>query len=266
MSNHSVLLININAIVQPLLLVMIRMLGWINKLLLMILIVPFIFLGAQIRVKHMISQGALEQSPFASGSRCFSLTNSDKVLETNIENLLRMVNLQRPNVYFSSSYYDLDRKPVPSEVIMLRINSWDIVKMMLIACASSNLFTLEKSLILQIAIELVTIAARIHIAQKKMSLRQQNNWLGYFVLLHCTIFLVDLVISAGVLISCKRIEVTHLLLRHPQVELVRSAGQQYSSSHILEVYKGSMNQYVCYPIFAVFARSMKFDYFLLQHR
>ncbi|KAF9602134.1 hypothetical protein IFM89_025179 [Coptis chinensis] len=47
--------------------------------------------GDYIRVKHMISQGALEQSSFSSGSRRFSLANSDRALETNIENLLRMV-------------------------------------------------------------------------------------------------------------------------------------------------------------------------------
>ena len=31
-----------------------------------------------------------------------------------------------------------------------------------------------------------------------------------------------------------------------QVELVKLTGQQFSSSHILEVYRGSLNQFVCF--------------------
>ncbi|XP_026388401.1 ATP-dependent DNA helicase Q-like 4A isoform X1 [Papaver somniferum] len=41
-----------------------------------------------IRVKHMISQGVTEPSPFAAGSR---RSNPERMLETNIENLQRMV-------------------------------------------------------------------------------------------------------------------------------------------------------------------------------
>lgn len=44
-----------------------------------------------IRVKHMLSQGALEQNSFASGYSRTSITNHGRTLETNTENLLRMV-------------------------------------------------------------------------------------------------------------------------------------------------------------------------------
>lgn len=45
----------------------------------------------QIRVKHMLTQGAVEQSPFASGQNRSYMASSGRVLETNTENLLRMV-------------------------------------------------------------------------------------------------------------------------------------------------------------------------------
>ncbi|KAJ1385671.1 Winged helix-like DNA-binding domain superfamily [Sesbania bispinosa] len=44
-----------------------------------------------IRVKHMLSQGAIEQSPMTSGYNRLNMTNSGRILETNTENLLRMV-------------------------------------------------------------------------------------------------------------------------------------------------------------------------------
>ncbi|KAH6766488.1 DNA helicase [Perilla frutescens var. hirtella] len=44
-----------------------------------------------IRVKHMISQGVVEQTPFASGHSRTNMTSSGRLLETNSENLLRMV-------------------------------------------------------------------------------------------------------------------------------------------------------------------------------
>ncbi|KAI9103562.1 hypothetical protein K1719_023185 [Acacia pycnantha] len=44
-----------------------------------------------IRVKHMITQGAIEQSPMTSGYNRSNLTNSGRVLETNTGNLQRMV-------------------------------------------------------------------------------------------------------------------------------------------------------------------------------
>lgn len=45
----------------------------------------------QIRVKHMISQGVVEQTPFASGHSRANMTFSGRSLETNTDNLLRMV-------------------------------------------------------------------------------------------------------------------------------------------------------------------------------
>ncbi|XP_052206048.1 ATP-dependent DNA helicase Q-like 4A [Diospyros lotus] len=44
-----------------------------------------------IRVKHMITQGATEQSPFPSGSSRMNVANSGRIVETNTENLRRMV-------------------------------------------------------------------------------------------------------------------------------------------------------------------------------
>lgn len=44
-----------------------------------------------IRVKHMLTQGAAEQNPTASGSRFTTVANSGRILETNMENILRMV-------------------------------------------------------------------------------------------------------------------------------------------------------------------------------
>ncbi|KAK4740981.1 hypothetical protein SAY87_024569 [Trapa incisa] len=45
-----------------------------------------------IRVKHMISAGVMEQTPSTSGYNHNNVTNSGRVLETNTDNLLRMVN------------------------------------------------------------------------------------------------------------------------------------------------------------------------------
>lgn len=45
----------------------------------------------QIRVKHMITQGVVEQSPLASGQNRSNMASSGRILETNTENLLRMV-------------------------------------------------------------------------------------------------------------------------------------------------------------------------------
>ena len=39
----------------------------------------------------MLTQGVIDQSPVSIGTRRNSLVSSDRVLETNIENLLRMV-------------------------------------------------------------------------------------------------------------------------------------------------------------------------------
>ncbi|XP_047959187.1 ATP-dependent DNA helicase Q-like 4A isoform X2 [Salvia hispanica] len=51
-----------------------------------------------IRVKHMITQGAYEQTPFASGHSRSNMTSSGKLLETNTENLLRMVSYSENDV------------------------------------------------------------------------------------------------------------------------------------------------------------------------
>jgi bloom syndrome protein len=45
----------------------------------------------QIRVKHMISQVVVEQSPLASGYNRINVANPGRILETNTENILRMV-------------------------------------------------------------------------------------------------------------------------------------------------------------------------------
>lgn len=39
----------------------------------------------------MISQGVAEQSPFTTGHNRINMTNSGRILETNTDNLLRMV-------------------------------------------------------------------------------------------------------------------------------------------------------------------------------
>ncbi|KAK7412041.1 hypothetical protein VNO78_03487 [Psophocarpus tetragonolobus] len=44
-----------------------------------------------IRVKHMLSQGAIEQSPITPGYNRSNMINSGRILETNTENLQRMV-------------------------------------------------------------------------------------------------------------------------------------------------------------------------------
>ncbi|KAL5538281.1 hypothetical protein UlMin_046296, partial [Ulmus minor] len=57
-----------------------------------------------IRVKHMLSQGFIEQCPFTSGSNRGNRANSRR-METNTENLLRMVELVRlSGRQFSSSH------------------------------------------------------------------------------------------------------------------------------------------------------------------
>lgn len=47
--------------------------------------------GDYIRVKHMLTQGAAEQSPMVSGTGRIAVTNAGRILETNLENLSRMV-------------------------------------------------------------------------------------------------------------------------------------------------------------------------------
>ncbi|KAK6156989.1 hypothetical protein DH2020_011237 [Rehmannia glutinosa] len=51
-----------------------------------------------IRVKHMISQGVVEQTPFGSGYNRANTAPSGRLLETNTENLLRMVSYAENDV------------------------------------------------------------------------------------------------------------------------------------------------------------------------
>ncbi|PIA40921.1 hypothetical protein AQUCO_02300004v1 [Aquilegia coerulea] len=124
-----------------------------------------------IRVKHMISQGAMEQSSFASGPRRYPISNSDRILETHTENLLRMV-----------SYCEND-------------------------------------------VDCRRLLQLVHFGEKfdpgKCSRTCDN----------CSK-------------SSQYAEKDVADTANQLVELIRSAGQQYSSSHILEVFKGSMNQHV----------------------
>ncbi|GLT86281.1 hypothetical protein SLE2022_044270 [Rubroshorea leprosula] len=122
------------------------------------------------RVKHMISQGAVEQSPLAMGYGR-NMANSGRVLETNTENLLRMV-----------SYCEND-------------------------------------------VDCRRLLQLLHFGEKFDSANCKNT---------CD--------------NCSRVksfvekDVTDIAKQ--LVELVKLTGQQFSSSHILEVYRGSLNQFV----------------------
>ncbi|XP_055816296.1 ATP-dependent DNA helicase Q-like 4A isoform X2 [Solanum dulcamara] len=124
-----------------------------------------------IRVKHMISQGSVEQSPFGSGYGRSNVAASGRNLETNVENLLRMV-----------SYCE-------NEVDCRRL--------------------------LQL----------IHFGEKFESTNCRKT---------CD--------------NCCKIQnsiekdVTDVAKQ--LVELVKMTGQKFSSAHVLEVYRGSLSQYV----------------------
>ncbi|VVA38643.1 Hypothetical predicted protein [Prunus dulcis] len=124
-----------------------------------------------IRVKHMISQGVIEQSPLASGYNRTNTANSGRVLETNTENLLRMV-----------SYCEND-------------------------------------------VDCRRILQLIHLGEK-----------------------FDCTTCKKTCDNCLKIksfvekDVTGIAKQ--LVELVKLTGQQFSSSHILEVYRGSFSQFV----------------------
>ncbi|XVF67681.1 hypothetical protein PTKIN_Ptkin10aG0141100 [Pterospermum kingtungense] len=122
-----------------------------------------------IRVKHMISQGVAEQSPFATGYT--RVNNSGKILETNTENLLRMVG-------YCESDVDCRR-------------------------------------LLQL----------MHFGEK-------------FDPAHCN----KTCDNCCKLKSFVDKDVTNIAKQ--LVELVKITGQQFSSSHILEVYRGSLSQFV----------------------
>ncbi|XP_057812339.1 ATP-dependent DNA helicase Q-like 4A [Salvia miltiorrhiza] len=124
-----------------------------------------------IRVKHMISQGAFEQTPFASGRSRSNMTSSARLLETNTENLLRMV---------SYSENDVDCRRL-----------------------------------LQL----------IHFGEKFDSLNCRKT---------CD--------------NCSKnqtyVEKDVTEIAKQLVELVKMTGQQFSTAHLLEVYRGSLSQYV----------------------
>ncbi|XP_042507105.1 ATP-dependent DNA helicase Q-like 4A isoform X1 [Macadamia integrifolia] len=124
-----------------------------------------------IRIKHMISQGVIEQSPLASVSRHTSVVNSGRILETNIENLLRMV-----------SYCEDD-------------------------------------------IDCRRFLQLVHFGEK-------------FDPANCG----KTCDNCSKTLSCVEKDVTDIA-RH-LLELVKSTGQQHSSAHILEVYRGSLSQNV----------------------
>ncbi|CAN6703528.1 unnamed protein product [Malus baccata var. baccata] len=124
-----------------------------------------------IRVKHMISQGVTEQRPLASGYNHINTANSGRVLETNTENLLRMV-----------SYCEND-----------------------VDCRR--------------LLQLIHFGENFDSATCKKTC---DNCLK--------------------IRTCSEKDVTEIAKQ--LVELVKLTGQQFSSSHILEVYRGSLNQFV----------------------
>ncbi|KAK8259160.1 hypothetical protein V6Z12_D13G037900 [Gossypium hirsutum] len=122
-----------------------------------------------IRVKHMISQGAAEQSPLITGHSRFN--NSGRILETNTENLLRMV-----------SYCEND-------------------------------------------VDCRRLLQLLHFGEKFDSTHCQKT---------CD--------NCCKTRSSVDKDVTNIAKQ--LVELVKLTGQQFSSSHILEVYRGSLSQFV----------------------
>ncbi|TMX04265.1 hypothetical protein EJD97_010319 [Solanum chilense] len=124
-----------------------------------------------IRVKHMISQGTVEQSPFGSGYGRSNVAAPGRNLETNVENLLRMV-----------SYCE-------NEVDCRRL--------------------------LQL----------IHFGEKFESTNCRKTCDNCCKTQNC--------IEKDVTEVAKQL-----------VELVKMTGQKFSSAHVLEVFRGSLSQYV----------------------
>ncbi|XP_074275910.1 ATP-dependent DNA helicase Q-like 4A isoform X2 [Silene latifolia] len=124
-----------------------------------------------IRVKNMLSQGVAEQSPFTYAQNRPSSTNSGRIIETNMENLLRMVS-------YSENEVDC-RRLLQLGHFGENFNSLNCRK----TCdnCSKNISSIEK----------------------------------------------DMTNTAKQL-----------------VELVKATRQQFSSAHILEVFRGSLSQYV----------------------
>lgn len=113
-----------------------------------------------------------------------------------------------------------------------------IVKMMLIVDVFYNLSILEKNLTHQPAKRHVTIVWRSKVVLRRMSLRSQSDWSVTVVVVWYS-FLKKSLSSLSYHISC--CPLFNIFL---QVELVKLTGQQFSSSHILEVYRGSFSQFV----------------------
>ncbi|XP_073065854.1 ATP-dependent DNA helicase Q-like 4A isoform X1 [Primulina eburnea] len=124
-----------------------------------------------IRVKHMISQGVAEQTLFAPGYKRASTAPSGRLLETNTENLLRMV-----------SYCEND-------------------------------------------VDCRRLLQLIHFGEKFDSVNCQKT---------CD--------NCSKNLSFVEKDVTEIAKQ--LVELVKTTGQHFSSAHILEVYRGSLNQFV----------------------
>ncbi|XP_002530679.2 ATP-dependent DNA helicase Q-like 4A isoform X1 [Ricinus communis] len=124
-----------------------------------------------IRVKHMIVQGQIEQSPWTPGYNRINNTNSDRILEKNTENLLRMV-----------SYCEND-------VDCRRI------------------------------LQLLHFGEKFNSGNCKKTCDNCSQ--------------IKALVEKDVTETAKQL-----------VQLVKLTGQQFSSSHILEVYRGSLNQYV----------------------
>ncbi|KAL3638183.1 hypothetical protein CASFOL_018053 [Castilleja foliolosa] len=124
-----------------------------------------------IRVKHMISQRTAEQTPFSSKCNHANMETSGRLLETNTENLLRMV---------SYSENDVDCRRL-----------------------------------LQL----------IHFGEKFDSLNCQKT---------CD--------NCSTNQSFVEKDVTEIAKQ--LVDLVKTAGQQFSAAHLLEVYRGSLSQFV----------------------
>ncbi|KAF3637063.1 ATP-dependent DNA helicase Q-like 4A, partial [Capsicum annuum] len=132
-----------------------------------------------IRVKHMISQGTVEQSPFGSGYGRSNVAASGRILETNMENLLRMAFFQH---FFQVSYCEND-------------------------------------------VDCRRLLQLIHFGEKFESTNCRKT---------CD--------NCCKTHSCIEKDVTEVAKQ--LVELVKMTGQKFSSAHVLEVYRGSLSQYV----------------------
>lgn len=116
----------------------------------------------------MISQGTVDQNSFGSGYGRSNVAASGRILETNVENLLRMAWIVLKclrsllcNVSMLKSFNTFFRSVT--------------VRMMLIVVVSFNLFTSERNLNLPTAEKHVIIVPRFRNVLRKMSLKLQSN-------------------------------------------------------------------------------------------